>query len=160
MVSANKGDGSDRMSAMVKFGTDAVTPEHDSKSVLWYDLCLASPGSVPTAHLPAQVQTQLTQPLGSQLTFVFEGKVAGIRGSILWDSGAARSFTSCHFVRLHPLGTSQSTTQVQVADGSVVDVVTYAHYACVADCADAMADAWEDTAGCAQAICLHENLLE
>ena len=40
------------------------------------------------------------------------------------------------------------------------DVVTYAHYACVADCADAMADAWEDTAGCAQAICLHENLLE
>ena len=39
-------------------------------------------------------------------------------------------------------------------------VVTYAHYACVADCADAMADAWEDTAGCAQAICLHENVLE
>ena len=39
-------------------------------------------------------------------------------------------------------------------------VVTYAHYACVADCADAMADAWEDNAGCAQAICLHENLLK
>ena len=39
-------------------------------------------------------------------------------------------------------------------------VVTYAHYACVADCADAMADAWEDTAGCAQAVCLHENLLK
>ena len=38
-------------------------------------------------------------------------------------------------------------------------VVTYEHYACVADCADAMADAWEDTAGCAQANCLHENLL-
>ena len=38
-------------------------------------------------------------------------------------------------------------------------VVAYAHYACVAECADAMADAWEDTAGCAQAICLHENLL-
>ena len=39
-------------------------------------------------------------------------------------------------------------------------VVTYAHYACVADCADAMADVWEDTAGCAQAICLRENLLK
>ena len=39
-------------------------------------------------------------------------------------------------------------------------VVTYAHYARVADCADAMADAWEDTAGCAQANCLHENLLK
>ena len=50
-------------------------------------------------------------------------------------------------------------------DGSDSDqpagaVVTYAHYACVADCADAMADAWEDTAGCAQPICLHENLLK
>ena len=42
----------------------------------------------------------------------------------------------------------------------VVIVVTYAQYACVADCADAMADAWEDAAGCAQAICLHENLLK
>ena len=39
-------------------------------------------------------------------------------------------------------------------------VVIYAHYASVADCADAMADTWEDTAGCAQAICLHENLLK
>ena len=29
----------------------------------------------------------------------------------------------------------------------------------MAECAGAMADAWEDTAGCAQAICLHENLL-
>ena len=42
----------------------------------------------------------------------------------------------------------------------IVVVVTCAHYACVADCADAMADAWEDTAGCAQAICLHENLVK
>ena len=40
-----------------------------------------------------------------------------------------------------------------------IDVVTYARYACVADCADAMADVWEDTAGSAQPICLHENLL-
>ena len=42
----------------------------------------------------------------------------------------------------------------------LTNVVTYAHYACVADCAHAMADAWEDTAGCAQPICLHENLLK
>ena len=31
--------------------------------------------------------------------------------------------------------------------------------AMTADCADAMADAWEDTAGCAQAFCLHGILL-
>ena len=37
---------------------------------------------------------------------------------------------------------------------------TYAHYASVADCADAMADAWEDTAGCALADCLHGNILK
>ena len=36
----------------------------------------------------------------------------------------------------------------------------YAHYACVADCADAMADAWEETAGCAHANCLHGNILK
>ena len=35
----------------------------------------------------------------------------------------------------------------------------YAHYACVADCAYAMADAWEDTACCAHADCLHGNIL-
>ena len=35
----------------------------------------------------------------------------------------------------------------------------YAHYACVADCAEAMADAWEDIASCAHADCLHGNIL-
>ena len=34
----------------------------------------------------------------------------------------------------------------------------YAHYACVPDCADAMAHAWEDTAGCAHADCLFGNV--
>ena len=42
--------------------------------------------------------------------------------------------------------------------GYQLPVVTYAHYACVADCSDAMADAWEDTAGCAQPICLHKEI--
>ena len=44
--------------------------------------------------------------------------------------------------------------------GFFVGVVTYALYACVADCEDAMADAREDTAGCAQASCLYEKLLK
>ena len=44
--------------------------------------------------------------------------------------------------------------------GHVRTVVTYAHYACVVDCADAMADAWEDTASCAHADCLHGNILK
>ena len=70
-----------------KFCTDAVTPEHNSNFVLWYDPCRASPGCVRTARLPAHAQTLLTQqPLGSQLTFVFQKKVACIRGSTLWES--------------------------------------------------------------------------
>ena len=40
------------------------------------------------------------------------------------------------------------------------DTCPHAHYACVADCADAMANAWEDIAGCAQADCLHGNVLK
>ena len=39
-------------------------------------------------------------------------------------------------------------------------VVTYTHYACVAHCADAIADAWEDTGGCAHADCLHGHVLK
>ena len=38
--------------------------------------------------------------------------------------------------------------------------MTYARYACVAGGADAMADAWKDTAGCAQADWLHGNILK
>ena len=48
---------------------------------------------------------------------------------------------------------------VTATGGDAEPVVTYAHYACVADCADAMADAWEDTAGCAQPICLHKVIV-
>ena len=33
-------------------------------------------------------------------------------------------------------------------------------YACMAGCADAMADAWEDTIGCIQADCLHATVLK
>ena len=55
---------------------------------------------------------------------------------------------------------SNATGTPRSVDHVAIVVVTYALYACVADCADAMADAWEDTAGYAQAICLHENLLK
>ena len=36
----------------------------------------------------------------------------------------------------------------------------YARYACMADCADAIADAWGDNTGCAHADCLHVNVLK
>ena len=43
---------------------------------------------------------------------------------------------------------------------AVATGVTYAPYACLVDCANAMADAWEDTAGYAQAHCLQGNVLK
>ena len=42
-----------------------------------------------------------------------------------------------------------SPTQMLITVPWSIFVVTYVHYACVADCADAMADEWEDTSGCA-----------
>ena len=66
--------------------------------------------------------------------------------------GLPRAGDVVHCVLVEP----QEDTWVVVVN----DVMTYAHYACVVDCADAMADAWDDTAGCAQPICLHENLLK
>ena len=61
---------------------------------------------------------------------------------------------------VQPRSKSNHMLQLCLELCNATGVVTCAHYACVADCADAMADAWEDTAGCALAICLHENLLK
>ena len=55
---------------------------------------------------------------------------------------------------------SNATGTPRSVDHVAIVVVTYALYACVADCADAMADAWEDTADCAHADCLHGNILK
>ena len=67
------------------------------------------------------------------------------------------------FQRRHPRGQgapAAATGSPAMAGVNAVAVVTYAHYACVADCTGAMANAWEDTAGCAQANRLHENILK
>ena len=57
-----------------------------------------------------------------------------------------------------PLPRLNTRTGLPALSTSCCDI--YAHYACVADCADAMADAWEDTAGCAHADCLRGNILK
>ena len=78
-----------------------------------------------------------------------------IKAAFFLAAATRRDSTPTVFTAL--LGVTTNGTSCS-AEG--VAVVTYAHYACVADCADAMADAWEDTARCAPAICLHENLLQ
>ena len=95
---------------------------------IWYDPCRASPGSLPLNGLPSQLQALSQSQNGSRLTFVFDGKVAGVGCSVLWDSGAAHSFISKDFVRLHKLRTITGCTDVQLADGSVMrssEIVTF-----------------------------------
>ena len=78
--------------------SDAVNPEQDFKCLLMYDLCRAGPGCIPTQGLPLQLKSLLAhRPEGAQLTFVFEGRVHGVRGSFLWNSGAAKSFINRKF---------------------------------------------------------------
>ena len=74
--------------------------------------------------------------------------------------GVTTNGTSCSAAGV--ASSAKANALLQTIAPTAVDfpVVTYAHYACVADCADAMVDAWEDTAGCAQAICQHEILLK
>jgi hypothetical protein len=52
------------------------------------------------------------------LTFVFGAKVAGLKCTCLWDSGAARSFISKSFVERHALAVSPNTHPIVLADGS------------------------------------------
>ena len=81
--------------------SDAVNPEQDFKCLIIYDPFRAGPGCIPTQGLPLQLKSLLGhRPEGAQLTFVFEGKVAGVRGLVLWDSGAAKPFISRKFARL------------------------------------------------------------
>ena len=72
----------------------------------------------------------------------------GVPASSRWTGGKLREAS-----RSVVAGNTSSHIVFRRIRRSCCDI--YAHYACVAVCADAMADAWEDTAGCAHAdICM------
>jgi hypothetical protein len=52
------------------------------------------------------------------LTFVFGAKVAGLKCTCLWDSGAAKGFISKSFVQRHALAVLPNTHPIVLADGS------------------------------------------
>lgn len=99
-----------------------VPVESDIKCQVFYSPCKAAPGCVQTETLPAAVRRLCTMASAKpQHTFVFDGKVAGVPCSILWDSGAVVSFVSREFIRTHRIATSPSSAAIQLADGSVVE---------------------------------------
>ena len=52
------------------------------------------------------------------LTFVFDTRAAGLRASVLWDSGAALSFVDSAFVKRHNLATSATDRCAESADAN------------------------------------------
>ena len=105
-----------------KLSALASAPIDSERNVLcdvYYDPCRARSGLLPGSALPHGMQKLCTQTSSSsQLTFVFDGKVAGADCTVLWDSGAATSFISRDFVRLHNLSTAPLDTTVQLANGA------------------------------------------
>ena len=83
----------------------------------------------------------------------FSVRVSTMNGEALPKRGTISNFAAA---------ATETMGDVESPPTSVEDpvVVAYVLYACVAGCADAMGDAWEDTGGCAQADCLHENILK
>ena len=77
-----------------------------------------SAGSIARADLPSSIRALSSQAGG--LSFVFNGKLSGVSSSILWDSGAAHTFVSAAFAKLHKLAVLPSTLPVELADGTLV----------------------------------------
>ena len=70
---------------------------------------------------PLPLQPLCTSKENSQqLAFVFEGKLAGLRCTAMFDSGAALSYVSKDFVRMHKLATQQSNARIQLGNGATV----------------------------------------
>jgi hypothetical protein len=55
----------------------------------------------------------------AQFTFVFDAKIAGLPGTVLWDSAATLNFVSEEFVRRHGLPVHPHKLDLHLADGTV-----------------------------------------
>ena len=95
---------------------------------------------------PARVQNEYFEPLlsGREVDEEYVESAAESHIPNVWEQAAARHANAQH------ASTQHVNAQSAAGPSIVVTYATYAPYACVADCADAMADAWEDSAGCAQ----------
>jgi Reverse transcriptase (RNA-dependent DNA polymerase)/Aspartyl protease len=88
---------------------------------LYHDAPAVSPGQISACALPTALQSLRDNATSQDLTFVFTGKLAGLTGNILWDSGSTHSYISSAFVRRNHLSVQPHlTTSVTLADGSVI----------------------------------------
>jgi hypothetical protein len=81
---------------------------------------VATPGIQAADQLPEAIKVLRAGELSSapDLTFVFGAKIAGLKCTCLWDSGAAKSFISNSFVKRHNLKVSSVTRTIVLADGT------------------------------------------
>ena len=56
----------------------------------------------------------------NQLTFVFDSQIAGIKSSVMFDTGASHNFVNAQFVKQHHLHLDSAPLQVHLADGSTM----------------------------------------
>lgn len=113
---------------MQRLGTWRATDlfaKHDttpaSKFVVFYDAPRAAAGVMAVTALPASLQALRRESEGSNelpaFTFVFNGKVAGLPATVLWDSAATLNYVSADFVRRHRLHVHASELELKLADG-------------------------------------------
>ena len=76
---------------------------HQSQFVVYHDAPRLLRGIIPVAALPRAIRALHVKDDTPGLTFVFDARAAGLRASVLWDSGAAPSFVDSAFVKRHIL---------------------------------------------------------
>ena len=91
---------------------------HQSQFIVYHDALRLLRGIVPVAALPRAIRALHVKDDSPGLTFVFDARAAGLRASVLWDSGAALSFVDSAFVKRHNLATTATDRCAELADGS------------------------------------------
>ncbi|MEO0804518.1 MAG: retropepsin-like aspartic protease/reverse transcriptase, partial [Cyanobacteria bacterium J06642_2] len=94
---------------------------------MFHDAPTIKPGVLAASLLPPALR-RLRAPVNAvtddepSLTFVFQGKMAGLPGTVLWDSGAKKAFISAEFVRRNSLHVQPSDLECFLANGEPIAI--------------------------------------
>ena len=92
--------------------------KHERYTV-YFDPPAAPTGVLRTTDLPRGIAQYCAQRArDGDLTFVFQGQLAGLPATAMWDSGAKKQFISRTFVDRHRLLTQPCSELVFLADGT------------------------------------------
>jgi hypothetical protein len=79
-----------------------------------------SPSVLATAELPDALRSLPRASLTPTHTFVFNGRLAGISTSVLFDGGATTSFVDSGLVKQYGLAMRANPQTVHMANGSTI----------------------------------------